>query len=89
MARPVRLDDTERAALAAASRPVDRAAVITAIADRLRTLPPDLAIMRSRDLAAEVADGRKVAWLAKKIGRTPSFVSRLVLRYRPTSEATA
>ncbi len=81
MARFVRLDDADRAALAAANRPVDRAAVITAIARRDGTLPRELADMRDRDLAAEVAEGRKVSWLALMIGRTPSLVSRRVKRH--------
>jgi hypothetical protein len=78
----VSLDDADRAALAAATRPVDRAAVITAIAKRHGTLPAELAAMRIEDLAAEAAEGRKVIWLAKQIGRSPSLVSRLINRYR-------
>jgi hypothetical protein len=89
MARPVRLDDAERAALAAAVRPVDRAAILTAIAKRHGTLDRDLADMRSRALAAEVAEGRKVVWLAAKLGRSPSLVSKLIGRIRPTTEEMA
>ncbi len=88
MARPVRLDDAERAALAAASRPVDRAALITRIAKRHGTLDPVLADQRSRDLAAEVAEGRKVLWLASQLGRSPSAVSKMINRLRPKATRT-
>ncbi len=86
MARPVRLDDAERAALAAAVRPVDRAVLLTEIAAR-RGLDRTLAAMRDEALAAEVAEGRKVVWLAAKLNRSPSLISKLVGRFRAKEAA--
>lgn len=88
MARPVRLDDAERAALAAAVRPVDRAILLTEIAER-HGLDRTLAAMRDEALAAEVAEGRKVVWLAAKLGRSPSLISKLVGRFRAKTEEAA
>ncbi len=86
MVRPVRLDDAERAALAAAVRPVDRAILLTEIAES-RGLDRTLAAMRDAALAAEVDEGRKVVWLAAKLGRSPSLISKLVSRFRAKEAA--
>lgn len=87
MGGSAQLNDAESAALAAAIRPADRAAVITAIARRLGTLPKELAESRGLALAAEAAEGRKIDWLARHIGRSPSLVSRLVIRYSARMQA--
>lgn len=87
MARPVRLDPAEQAALAAATSPIDRAVLLTQIANRRGTLCPDLAEMRARDLAAEMAEGRKAVWLAHKIGRSAALVTKITRRYRAQQAA--
>lgn len=89
MARPVRLNDDERAALAAADRPIDRAVLLTRIADKHGTLCPDLAQMRALALVAEINEGRKVAWLARQIGRSPALITKITRPYRVTQTQAA
>lgn len=65
-------------ALAAIEDPVECARRITRLARERGNLPSALADLRKQRLAqARVRDGRRVSWLADKIGLRVSGVSRL------------
>ncbi len=70
--------DEDLAVLAAITDPVECAARITAIARRRGNLPAPLARLRADRLRqARLEDGRKVTWLALKVGLGISGISRL------------
>lgn len=70
--------DEDLAVLAAITDPVECAARITAIARRRGNLPAPYARLRAERLRqARLEDGRKVTWLASKIGLGVSGISRL------------
>lgn len=81
--QPATLDaiGPEAALLAEISSPVERACAITAFGRPTGTLPPPLARIRELDLVHLcVKEGRKVIWVAKAVGISPSRVSRIVRR---------
>lgn len=79
--------DAELAALAAIDDPVECARQITLIARTRGNLPRPLAQLRAKRLReARTQDGRKVGWLAAKVGLVPSGISRLT---KTATEAAA
>lgn len=78
MTDPVADPAAEYAALAAIPDPVECARQITVIARTRGNLPRTLAELRARRLReARTVDGRKVGWLAERVGLVPSGISRL------------
>lgn len=70
--------DYATAAAIAGRDPVEAARLITVVARRRGNLPGDLATLRKDCLRrARTVDGRKVSWLADKVGLAMAGVSRL------------
>ena len=61
--------------------PVERARVLTTLSRRFGTLPTPYAKARDRALAqARDDEGRRVVWIAERVGLTPSRISQLANR---------
>lgn len=70
--------DYDTAEAIAGRDPVEAARLITAVARRRGNLSPDLAQLRKDCLrTARTRDGRKVNWLADKVGLAMAGISRL------------